>query len=115
MTGQFVRGNDRLNALLSNTDTAEAVASVRQEMDQQDRAHAMGLAALRQAANLTQTELATRMGVKQAAISGLESRQDLLLSTLQNYLAAAGATDITMTVTLGENIIEIDLPSAVSG
>jgi DNA-binding transcriptional regulator YiaG len=110
MTGQFVRGNDRLNALLSNTDTAEAVASVRQ-----DRAHAMGLAALRQAANLTQTELATRMGVKQAAISGLESRQDLLLSTLQNYLAAAGATDITMTVTLGENIIEIDLPSAVSG
>lgn len=114
MTEQFITGNERLAALLSKPDTAAAVGRIRQEMDQQDRAHAMGLAAIRQAARLTQTELAARMGVKQAAISGLETRQDLLLSTLRNYLTAAGATDITMTVTLGENVVEIELPSTAA-
>ncbi|WP_128645466.1 helix-turn-helix domain-containing protein [Rhodococcus sp. BS-15] len=114
MTEHSITGNERLATLLSTPDTAEAVGRIRQEMDEQDRAHAMGLAAIRQAAALTQTELATRMGVKQAAISGLETRQDLLLSTLRNYLTAAGATDITMTVTLGGKVIEIQLPSTTA-
>ncbi|MFW0789617.1 helix-turn-helix domain-containing protein [Gordonia sp. CPCC 205333] len=69
----------------------------------------MGLAAIRRAAKLTQTELARRMGVKQAAVSGLEGREDLLLSTLANYLAAAGATDIRISARLGERNVEVDL------
>jgi transcriptional regulator with XRE-family HTH domain len=52
----------------------------------------MGLAALRQAAELTQVELARRMGVTQAAISRMEQPHDLLLSTLDSYLQAIGGT-----------------------
>jgi transcriptional regulator with XRE-family HTH domain len=50
----------------------------------------MGLAALRQAAELTQVELARRMGVTQAAVSRMEQPDDLLLSTLNAYLEAVG-------------------------
>jgi transcriptional regulator with XRE-family HTH domain len=51
---------------------------------------AAGLAALRQAAALTQAELARRLGVTQAAISRIEQPHDLLLSTLNSYLGAIG-------------------------
>ena len=54
------------------------------------------------------------MGIKQAAVSGLESRGDLLLSTLASYLAAAGAKDVVLTARLGEKTIEVALP-AVGG
>ena len=52
----------------------------------------MGLAALRQAAELTQVELARRLGVTQAAISRLEQPHDLLLSTLNSHLQSIGGT-----------------------
>jgi transcriptional regulator with XRE-family HTH domain len=61
-------------------------------MAEADRTYAMGLAALRQAAELTQVELARRMGVTQAAISRMEQPHDLLLSTLNAYLQAIGGT-----------------------
>ena len=59
-------------------------------MAEADRTHAMGLAALRQAADLTQVELARRLGVTEAAISRVEQPHDLLLSTLNSYLGAIG-------------------------
>ncbi|MGC4932198.1 helix-turn-helix domain-containing protein [Gordonia sp. DT30] len=107
----FVRGNKRLEKMLAEPDTAQRVGVIRADMAQADRAHAMGLSAIRRAAQLTQTELAQRMGIKQAAVSGLEARDDLLLSTLANYLAAAGATDIAITARLGERIVEVSLPT----
>jgi hypothetical protein len=58
---------------------------VRAEMAEADRTYAMGLAALRQAA-----ELARRLGATQAAISRIEKPHDLLLSTLNSYLGAIG-------------------------
>jgi predicted transcriptional regulator len=39
---------------------------------------------------LTQVELADRLGVRQDAISRLEQRADMLLSTLQSYVEAMG-------------------------
>jgi transcriptional regulator with XRE-family HTH domain len=54
-------------------------------MTEADRTYAMGLAALRPAA-----ELARRLGVTQAAISRIEQPHDLLLSTLNSYLGAIG-------------------------
>lgn len=112
MAEKFIRGNDRLAGLLKDPQTRTRVTAIRAQMDQADRGYAMGLAAVRQAAQLTQTELATRMGVKQAAVSGLEGRDDLLLSTLASYLAAAGATDVRITATLGEQSIEVALGGA---
>jgi DNA-binding XRE family transcriptional regulator len=87
---EFIRGNDRISHLAQRPDIADGVNRVRTEMAEADRTYAMGLAALRQAAELTQTELARRLGVTQAAISRIEQPHDLLLSTLNSYLEAIG-------------------------
>src|SRR5258708_18013275 len=89
---KFTRGNDRISQLAQRPDIAEGVARVRAGMADADRTYAMGLAALRQAAELTQVELARRMGITQAAISRMEQPHDLLLSTLNAYLQAIGGT-----------------------
>ncbi len=50
------------------------------------------LSELRHLAGLTQTELAKRLNIRQAALSKIESREDIHLSTLRKYLTALGAT-----------------------
>jgi DNA-binding XRE family transcriptional regulator len=87
---KFIRGNDRINQLAQRPDIADGVNRVRAQMAEADRTYAMGLAALRQAAELTQAELARRLGVTQAAISRIEQPHDLLLSTLNSHLGAIG-------------------------
>jgi DNA-binding XRE family transcriptional regulator len=59
---------------------AEAVA----ELDR------MGYAAVRKAREMTQVELAERLGISQASVAGIESRTDLQLSTLAKYIRALG-------------------------
>jgi DNA-binding transcriptional regulator YiaG len=87
---RFIRGNDRIAELAQRPDIAADVAQIRRDMEEADRTHAMGLAALRRAAQLTQVALARRMGVTQAAVSRMEQPHDLLLSTLNSYLEAVG-------------------------
>jgi DNA-binding transcriptional regulator YiaG len=89
---KFIRGNDRINQLAQRPDIAAEVAQVRAEIAEADRTYAIGLAALRQAAELTQVELARRLGVTQAAISRMEQPHDLPLSALNAYLQAIGGT-----------------------
>jgi hypothetical protein len=89
---KFIRGNDRISQLAQRPDIAADVAQVRRDMAEVDRTYAMGLAALLQAAELTQVGLARRMGVTQAAVSRMEQTHDLLLSTLNSYLRAIGGT-----------------------
>jgi transcriptional regulator with XRE-family HTH domain len=50
------------------------------------------LSRLREHLGLTQQELAERLGVRQATISGLERRQDIQLSTLRRVVEALGGT-----------------------
>lgn len=107
---RFIRGNERLEQALQDTDTRARVGAIREEMDQADREYQINLASIRSAANLTQTELAERMGLKQAAVSAVEHRDDLLLSTLANYLRATGATDPRIVVTTGGHDVEYPLP-----
>jgi DNA-binding transcriptional regulator YiaG len=87
---RFIRGNDRISELARRPDISGEVAEIRRGMEEADRTYAMGLAALRQAAELTQVELARRMGITQAAVSRMEQPHDLLLSTLNAYLQAVG-------------------------
>jgi len=110
----FIRGTDRLQRMLSNPDTAERVAKVRDAMNAMDRAYAMNLAVVRSAANLTQTELARRLGVGQAAVSKVERQDDWLLSTLAAYIRAAGAQQAKIVVTVNGVDIEFDLTSTES-
>jgi hypothetical protein len=55
---KLIRGNDRINRLAQRPDITAEVAQVRADMAEADRTYdAMGLASLRQAAELTQVEL----------------------------------------------------------
>ena len=103
----FVRGNDRLSRMLAKPGMQEAVATRRARLRDADRAHAMGLAALRKAAELTQTELATALGISQAAVAKTEQREDLL-STLNAYIGAIGGQAHIVISFNGEEI-DLDL------
>lgn len=50
----------------------------------------MGFGKLRQAREMTQVALAERLDVPQAAISRMERRTDLLLSTMRGYIEGLG-------------------------
>ncbi|MFB1299599.1 helix-turn-helix domain-containing protein [Mycobacterium sp. pW049] len=107
------RGGARLTKLLADPERAERVTQIRQQMRDDDRAYAMNLALIRHAADLTQVELARRLGVGQAAVSKVERQHDLLLSTLSSYVAAAGA-NARIVVTVGDRDLEFDL-AALAG
>jgi transcriptional regulator with XRE-family HTH domain len=55
-------------------------------------AQAMALDELREARELTQQHLAKLLGVNQAAVSKLERRADMYVSTLQDFVRAMGGT-----------------------
>jgi len=59
-TETFLAGDERVGRLREKPGMVEDVASAREEMREADRVYAMGLAAIRRAADLTQTELARR-------------------------------------------------------
>jgi predicted transcriptional regulator len=61
------------------------VAEIRAAMED-----AIALAQLRDFIGLRQTEMAERLGTNQGAVSRLERRQDLYLSTLRDYVQALG-------------------------
>lgn len=63
----------------------------------------IGLHNLRQAAGLTQAELAATLDVSQSAISQLEQGRDVKLSTLRAYVEALGADlELTAVFNAGE-------------
>lgn len=51
---------------------------------------ALALAELREAQDLTQVELAAKLGIDQGAVSKIERRTDMYLSTLRNIIQAMG-------------------------
>jgi transcriptional regulator with XRE-family HTH domain len=69
------------------------------------------LAQLRREVGVTQIELAERLGVKQAAVSKLERKTDLLVSSLANYLEALGV-HARITVTVGGRDRESELTNS---
>ena len=105
----FARGNDRLNELLARPDVAAGVAQVEAEAREMDRLHAENLAKIRRAGQLTQVEVAAKLGVGQGFISRLERGDDMLLSTLADYLHATGARQPRLVVTLNGVEVELDL------
>ncbi|MBL7487315.1 helix-turn-helix transcriptional regulator [Frankia sp. AgB1.9] len=107
----FVRRNERLDQLLSDPQLAADVAEAHAAAEEMDRVYAMNLAMIRKAAQMTQTEVAKKLGVGQAAVSRLESREDMLLSTLYDYLTATGADAASIVVTVHGRRIELDLAS----
>ena len=97
-----------VDALLADPELAPAIAEHRAEMADADRRYAMGLAAVRHAFDLTQVELAQRLGVSQANVAKIEKRSDLLVSTLRSYLAALGG-DVRIVVSFQGREVELSL------
>jgi len=109
---RFVRGNERLQRLLEDPARAERVDAIGEEMVAEDRTHAMSLAAVRKASELTQVVIAQRLGVTQGVVSRIESRHDVLLSTLLSYLEAADVHDVALTATVAGRRVHITLAEA---
>lgn len=107
----FVRGNEHLARLMSDPPVAHDVAEARADIHEMDRIYAKSLAMVRKAGKLTQTAMAERLGVGQGAVSRLENRDDMLLSTLFGYLVAAGADEARIVVTVRGREIDLDLAS----
>jgi hypothetical protein len=105
----FVSGNDRLDELLADPQLAADVAAAHAEAEEMDRVYAMNLAMIRKAAQMTQAEVARKLGVGQGVVSRLEHRDDMLLSTLYDYLMATGAEGAGIIVTVHGQRIELDL------
>ncbi|MBO3746162.1 helix-turn-helix domain-containing protein [Streptosporangiaceae bacterium NEAU-GS5] len=78
-------------------------------VEEVDRVYAMNLAMIRKAGQMTQVEVAKKLGVGQGVISRLENRTDMLLSTLYDYLVATGAENAGIVVTVHGRRIELDL------
>jgi len=73
-----------LKAKMSPKARAEVRRRVREEMKQ------MPLHELREARRLTQQQLARTLDMTQAAVSQVEKRTDMYLSTLENFVEAMG-------------------------
>jgi DNA-binding XRE family transcriptional regulator len=67
----FERGNEHLGRLLSDPQISADVAQAHAEAEEMDRIYAMNLAMIRKAAQMTQVEVARKLGVGQGAISRL--------------------------------------------
>ena len=66
----------------------------------------MALDELRAARNLTQEQLAKTLGVAQAAVSKMERRTDMYISTLQTAIKAMGG-DLEIRAIFPEGIVRI--------
>ena len=74
---------------IRGTFSPEAEAEIRRQIELTPVV--MQLYRLREARNLTQTSLAQVLNVNQGAVSKLERRTDMYVSTLRSYLKAMGA------------------------
>lgn len=106
---EFVRGNDKVARALQDPDRAGRVRAIRDQMRAADEAYGATLAAIRKAGSLTQEQIAERLGVTQGAVSQMERKPDMLLSTLRNYLIAVGAERPRLLVTIDGADIDVAL------
>ncbi len=104
----FVRGNDRLDRMLATVPTGE-IEQFETEAAELDRIHAMTLAMVREAGKHTQVEIARELHTTQGHVSQIERRDDMLLSTLRNYLTATGAQNPRIVVTVNGHDVELNI------
>ena len=78
----------------------QAIAKARAMMQE------MPLAELRQARKLSQEQIAASLHVRQAAVSKLERRTDMYISTLRNFVKAMGG-DLEITAHFPDGSVKI--------
>lgn len=65
---------------------------------------AMSLDALRQSRKVTQVEMAKRLEIGQGAVSRIEGRDDVKVSTLRDYVAGLGGALVLQAVFNGKAV-----------
>ena len=106
---RFRRMNNRIDELVSDPLIADDVRSHAAERENVNRVYAEGLADIRRAGNLTQQQIAEALSTDQGTVSRIERRHDLLLSTLRDYLKAAGIEHSRIVVERDGIEISLDL------
>ena len=89
---------------LKNAMTPEAREAATKKANQ--LIEAMPLAELRQARNMSQEQLAQSLSIKQAAVSKMERRTDMYISTLREFIKAMGG-ELEITAKFPEGNIRI--------
>ena len=89
-------------------------ARARSEQKAERMIEEMALDELRAARSMTQEHLARILGVKQAAISKLERRADMYVSTLSDFVAAMGGQLEIRAVFPGHGVVRVKQFGAVS-
>lgn len=102
------RGGEALRRLKTDPKMAKEIATMRKEWKELDRKYLENIPAIRKAAELTQSEVARKLGMAQAGVSRLESQGDMMLSTLGKYLLAVGENPRLLVTINGEDF-EVDL------
>lgn len=111
-TSNFVEVDDAFMARFADVPGIDADQDERESARvEMDRIYAANLSAIRNAAQLTQDEIAASMGIRQSAVSRLEGQNDMLLSTLLGYLNATGAESASIVVVVHGQRVELDLES----
>jgi transcriptional regulator with XRE-family HTH domain len=90
---------------IRGTFSPEIEAWIAQEV--KDAARVMTLYRLREARGLTQVSLAKILEVNQGAVSRLEKRTDMYVSTLRSYIEAMGG-QLQIKAVFPEAVVEID-------
>ncbi len=90
---------------LYNKMSPESRAEVERRV--QETLRAMPLEELRQARELTQTQLAEVLRVSQGAVSKVERRADMYISTLRSYITAMGG-DLQIRAVFPDGEVVID-------
>jgi len=107
------RGGEALKRLKANPATAEEIDVLSKEWMLLDQKHLESFPAIRKAAQLTQVEVADRLGIAQAGVSRLESQKDMLLSTLGKYLSAVGSNPrLVVTINSEDYVVDLGLLAA---
>lgn len=111
-TSNFVEVDEAFMARFADVPGIDADRDEREAARvEMDRIYAANLSAIRNAAQLTQNEIAASMGITQSAVSRLEGQNDMLLSTLLGYLTATGAESASIVVVVHGQRVEMDLES----
>lgn len=87
--------------------TVHSDAVVQEEHTNQGTLAAMPLDALRDARQLTQVQMAQLLKISQGAVSKVERRTDMFVSTLRNYVRAIGG-DLEIRAVFPEGDVLID-------
>jgi len=90
---------------IRRTHSPEQEAEIKRRVD--EAASVMTLYQLREARSLTQVNLAKVLNVNQGAVSRMEKRTDMYLSTLRNFIQAMGG-QLQVKAIFPEGEVEID-------